>query len=122
MFTRILMAWAASTISLLIVAHVLPGFRVANLQSALIAAVVLGFINGTLGAIIKFFMFPIRLLTLGLASLVINALMLILATQLVQGFKVDGFVPAFLGSILVSVSNWLIREVLPDGKGKQKED
>lgn len=123
MLIRILVAWIASAASLLIVAQFLPGFRVASIQAALIAAVVIGFINGTLGAVLKFFLFPIRLLTLGIASLVINALMLLLATRLVDGFRVDGFTPAFLGSILISVTNWLIRVVLPDGdKGGKKDD
>ncbi len=110
------MAWLASAAAFFVVAHVLPGFHVANVQSALLAALVVGFINGTLGAIIKFFIFPLRILTLGLASVVVNAAMLFLTSQVVTGFKLDGWVPALLGAVALSVIALVLRLMLPDGK------
>ena len=116
--TRLLLNWLISAVSLLIVAHVITGFTVTNFQSALIAAVVIGLVNSTLGLVLKFVSFPFILLTLGIVSLVINALMLMLAANFVDGFSVSGFVPAFIGSILLSISNFVLRMFVPDGKGK----
>ena len=92
----------------------MSGFR-----SALIAAVVIGLINGTLGAVIKFFTFPFRILTLGLLSLVINAAMLLVADQLLDGLRIDTLTAAFLGSILMSVVSTVLRWLIPDGKDKE---
>ena len=118
---KLLLNCVISAVSLLIVAHVIKGFNVASFQSALIAAVVIGLVNGTLGLVLKFFSFPWIILTLGLASLVINALMLMLSAYFVDGFSVDGFIPAFIGSILLSISNFVLRLIAPDVSGKKKE-
>ncbi len=118
---RLLLNWLISAISLLIVAHVIKGFNVASFQSALIAAVVIGLVNSTLGLVLKFLSFPWIILTLGLASLVINALMLMLAAYFVDGFSVDGFIPAFIGSILMSISNFVLRMIAPDLSKKRDE-
>lgn len=111
---KLLLNCLISAVSLLIVAHVIKGFNVVSFQSALFAAVVIGIVNGTLGLVLKFISFPWIILTLGLASLVINALMLMLSAYFVDGFSVDGFVPAFIGSILLSVSNFVLRLFMPD--------
>ena len=109
---NLLLGWLASALSLLVVAYFVPGFHVNTFVTALIAAVVIGFINGTLGFIVKLVTFPLRLLTLGLLSLVINALLIWFATFFVSGFRIDSFVSALLGSILLSLVNWALRLVL----------
>ena len=101
---NLLIRWVISAASLLIVAYFVPGIHVNGFVTALIAAVVIGLVNGTIGALIKLFTFPIRWLTLGLFSLVINALMLMLSAQFVDGFFVSGFMAAFIGSILLSIT------------------
>jgi putative membrane protein len=118
---HLLLKWLASAISLLIVAYFVPGFRVSTFTAALIAAVALGLINGTLGAILKFFTFPVTILTLGIFSLVINALMLMLAASIVPGFTVNGFAAAFVGSILLSLVNWILGLFLPSGDQKHSK-
>lgn len=115
---KLLLGWLASAVALLIVAYFVPGFHVTGLQGALIAAVVIGLINGTLGSVIKFFTFPFRILSLGLLSLVINAAMLLLADQLLDDLKIDTLTAAFFGSILLSVVSTLLRWLIPDGKQK----
>ena len=118
---NLILRWIASAVSLLIVAYFVPGFHINGFYTALIAAVVIGLINGTLGTIIKFFTFPFRLLTLGLLSLVINACMLMLSTQFVEGFKVTDFTAAFIGSVLLTITNAILRLFIPDGdKAKDK--
>jgi putative membrane protein len=112
--TNLLLRWVIGAAALLVVAYFVPGVSVSGFVSALAAAAVIGFINATLGAVIKFFAWPLRVLTLGLVSLVINALMLMLAAALVPGFRVEGFIAAVLGSILLSVvtgaAGWLLGE------------
>ena len=82
--------------------------------AALIAALVIGFINATVGVVLKILTFPLTLVTLGLFWLVINALMLELASALLApGFQVRGFFAAFVGAIVLSLVNmllkWLVR-------------
>lgn len=113
---KLLLGWAASAVALLIVAYVVPGFHVDGIVAALIAAVVIGLINATLGNVIKFLTFPFRLLTLGLLSLVINAVMLKLADVLLDGLRIDTFTAAFLGSILLSLTTMVLKWMIPEDK------
>jgi putative membrane protein len=110
--TRILIDWLVSAVSLLIVAHVIPGFHLSGFGAALIAAVVIGFVNGTLGFVLKIITFPLTIVTLGIFWLFINAMMLLVAAALVPGFRIDGFLPAFFGAIVVSLVNMLLRSIL----------
>jgi putative membrane protein len=109
---KLLIGWAVSAASLLIVAYLLPGIHVSGIKAAFIAAFVIGLVNATLGRVIKFLTFPISVVTLGLFWLVINAVMLLIAARLVDGFRIDGFIPAVLGSVLLTVVNWLLRKIL----------
>jgi len=100
---RLLIHWILSAIALWIVAHFVPGIFVSGPKAALIAALVIGLINATIGLILKVLTFPLTILTLGLFWFVINALMLELAAQFVQGFEVHGFIPALIGAVLMSL-------------------
>jgi putative membrane protein len=111
---NLLVKWLVNAVSLLIVAYIVPGFVVRGFGSALIAALVIGFVNGTLGAILRFLTFPIRLLTLGLFTWVINAAMLLLAAYLVDGFAISGFVAALLGSLVLAIVSTILRWITPD--------
>ena len=110
--TRLLVNWLISALSLVIVANVIRGFQLSGFAAALIAAIVVGFVNGTLGFILKLITFPLSIITLGLFWFVINALMLKLAAALVPGFRIDGFLPAFLGAIVLSLVNMVLQRVL----------
>lgn len=113
MFRRIILNWLLSTIALLATAYLMPGIRVEGFLSAMFAAVVIGLVNGTLGALLKFITFPITLLTLGLFWLVINGLMLWLASELAPGFAIDGFIAAFFGALVLSIINMILRWLTP---------
>jgi putative membrane protein len=106
---RLLLKWLLSGLAVWIVAHVVPGIYVTGPVAALIAALVIGFINATIGALLKIITFPLTLVTLGLFWFVINALMLELASALVSGFQVRGFFAAFVGAILLSLVNMMLR-------------
>ena len=112
--TRLLVHWFLSAIALLIVANVVPGFHVRGLGSALLAAAVIGLVNGTLGLILKIISLPLIILTFGLFLLVVNALMLEFASALVPGFVVNGFVPAFWGAVVLSLIHLVMRAVSRD--------
>ena len=112
---RLLLHWLLSAVTLLLVAHFVPGFHVAGLGSALIAVLVIGLINATLGLILKVLTFPLTIFSFGIFLLVINAAMLMVASRFVSGFRVDGFVPAFIGAVLIFVLNmiwhWMLKSV-----------
>lgn len=109
---KLLVHWLLSAVCLLLVARVVPGIFVTGLGTALIAAVVIGLVNGTLGALLKLLTFPLSVLTFGIFWLVINVLMLKLAALLVPGFQVQGFWPAFWGGVILSFLNLIVRQLL----------
>jgi putative membrane protein len=106
---NILLNWFASALSLLIVAHVIRGFEVTGFGTALIAAIVIGLVNATVGLIVKILTLPLTLVTLGVFWFIINALMLKLAAAVVPGFTIEGFIPAFFGAIVLSLVNLFFR-------------
>jgi putative membrane protein len=106
---NLLLNWLLSTLALVIVTRIVPGFEIASFWSALLASVVVGIVNATVGLILKVITFPLTIVTLGLFWFVINALMLKLAAGLVPGFQIVGFLPAFLGAIVLSIINLLFR-------------
>lgn len=114
---KLLLNWVLSALAVWIVAQVVPGVHVSGAVAALIAALAIGFINATLGALLKIITFPLTLVTLGLFWFVINALMLELASALLSpGFQVHGFLAAFIGAIVLSVVNLLLKALVMPGK------
>lgn len=102
---QILLRWLISALVILTASYILPGVHVASFTTALAAAVVLGIINAILKPLLLLLTLPITLLTFGLFALVINALLILLADNIVPGFSVDGFWWALLFSIVVSIIN-----------------
>ena len=111
---QLLLHWVLSALSLLIVAHVVRGFEVSGFITALVAALVIGLVNSTIGLFLKIVTFPLTILTLGLFWFVINALMLELASWLVPGFIVQGFLSAFLAAVILSLVNLFLRYLVFD--------
>lgn len=110
---RLLVHWLLSAVAVWVMAQVVPGIYVSGPRNALIAALVIGFINATLGFVLKIITFPLTLLTLGLFWFVINALMLEFASALLTpGFQVRGFFAAFIGAIVLSLLNMLLKAIL----------
>ena len=112
---RLLLNWVLSALALWIVAHVITGFHVSGPVAALIAALVIGFVNATLGAFLKIITFPLTVISLGIFWLVINAAMIELASAIVRGFHVDTFGAAFWGAIVLSLVNMLLRWLVGTG-------
>ena len=118
---RLFLHWVLSALALLAVAHFVDGFRISGFLVALIAAVIIGLINGTVGIFLKILTFPVSIITFGIFLLVINALMLKLAAALLPGFQIIGFMPAFWGALLLALLNMLIRWVLKEPQKKEEE-
>ena len=91
-------------------ARLIPGIHLSeDIRTILIVAITLGFLNGIIRPILKFLTIPITILTLGLFLLVINAGMIMLAGNLVDGFSVDGFFPALLFSFVLSIISLIFK-------------
>jgi putative membrane protein len=109
---NLMVHWAISALSLVVVAYLIPGIRIDGLGPALIAPLVIGLVNATIGFILKIVTFPITILSLGIFLFVINALMLMFAASLVPGFAVAGFWSAFFGAIVMSLVSMLLRSLV----------
>jgi putative membrane protein len=109
---HLLFHWLISAASLLLVAYLFPGIDVHHVGAAILAPVVIGLINATIGFLVKIITLPLSILTLGIFWFVINALMLQLAAFLVPGFVIAGFWSAFFGAIVLSLVNMILRSLL----------
>ena len=116
---RLLIKWILSALAVWIVAQIVPGIHVSGPMAALVAALVIGLVNATIGLMVKVITFPLTILTLGLFWFVVNAAMLKLASMLVTGFEVHGFGAALVGALLLSIVSSLLHWlVLPDRKDR----
>jgi putative membrane protein len=116
---RMLLHWVVSALAVWITSRVVPGFYVDGAAAALIAAVVIGLVNATLGLFLKIITFPLTILTLGVFWFVVNAGMLKLASMVVRGFHIQNFTAAFVGGIVLTVVNVLLKWLVmpPPGGG-----
>jgi putative membrane protein len=101
---NLVVRWLIAALTLLVVTKLVPGFVVDSFYAALVVAIVLGLINAVIRPVLLLITLPINLLTLGLFTFVVNALMLQLAATIVKGFEVDGFGAALIGAVVM----WLI--------------
>jgi|ERR1700743_3865000 putative membrane protein len=106
-----LIHWLLSGVALLIVANILPGIQVDGFGAALIAAFVIGLVSATVGLILKIILLPFILISLGVVYFLINGAMLKLAGELVPGFRVDGCLTAVIGSILLTLVDFLLNRL-----------
>jgi len=109
-----LVRWVLMSLSLLIVSYVVRGFFVTGLGPALVAALVFGFLNATLGLLLKIITFPFTVLTLGIFWFVINAIILEITSALVPGFFIKSFFSALLGAIVLTIVNMLLRMLVSE--------
>ena len=101
-----------NAIALIIVAYFLPGVSVTSPVGALVAAFVLGIVNAILRPILIILTLPIQIVTLGLFTFVINALLFWWVGHLNLGLVVDGFWPAFWGAIVLAIVSFLLSSIL----------
>ncbi len=94
-----------STLAVLVTSYILPGVQIEGALTALMVAAVLSFLNAIIKPVLVILTIPITLFTLGFFLLVINAVMILLASRLVPAFHVNGFWTAFLFSLVLSIVN-----------------
>ncbi len=109
---KMLLHVVATAGAILLIAHFIPGIVVANFTTAVIVALVWGFIGLTVKPILKLLTLPITILTLGLFSLVLNALLFWLVGVFVPGFEIAGFIPALEGSVILSLVSGILHAAL----------
>jgi len=110
----LLIQWLLSAVALILVSKIVPGFHVLGLWPALVASLVIGLLNATVGFVLKIITFPLSILTLGIFLLVINAIMILAAAAVVPGFKVNGFAPAFWGAIVLAIVGMVIKALVKE--------
>jgi putative membrane protein len=119
---RLLLRWLITAVSLVVASNVVPGISITDQNgwfAVLVMAAVFGLVNAFIRPLLTLLSCPLILLTLGLFTLVINAICFMLSSWIAQnffgaGFIVDGFFPALLGSIVVSIVVFLLSLFLPD--------
>jgi putative membrane protein len=109
---KLILKWLLSAAALLFVAYVYSGVQVQNFTSALIAAFVIGLFNVVLRPVLVVLTLPVTIVTVGLFLFVINALMFWAAASVLDGFHVNGFAAALLGSLIYSLLGVLIESAL----------
>jgi putative membrane protein len=111
---RILIRWLILTAAILAAAYLVDGIVVTGFWAAFFAAAILGLLNVFFKPLLIILTLPVNILTLGLFTLVINAVLLKIASALIAGFDVHGFWPAVLGAVIISVVSWLLSTLISD--------
>lgn len=104
--------WLINAVALYVTALLVPGITLRGIVPTLVAAAVLGIVNALIRPLLLVLTLPINVLTLGLFTLVINAVLLLLTAALVPGFTVRGFWAALLGTIVLSLISFAISHLV----------
>lgn len=107
MIARFLLRAAVAALGLWLATELIGGFSIVSPGTLVLAALLLGICNALVRPVLVLLTLPITVLTLGLFLLVVNAAMLGLVALLLPGFAISGFLPALLGSLIVSVTGWI---------------
>lgn len=111
-----ILRWSINLLALIVAGAAIKGIRIQSLGMGILAAGILGVVNAVIRPVVLVLTLPINLLTLGLFTLVINAAMLKLVSDVVPGLEIETFGAAFLGALLISVISWALN-VLVSGDG-----
>lgn len=111
---NLILRWVLNALGVLLVAYLVPGIHVSGFYAALIVALVLGILNALVRPILIFLTLPINILTLGLFTLVINALLLWFVATVVKGFAIAGFGAAFWGALVLWLVGWFTSAMLKE--------
>ena len=102
---------AINVFALLIVEYLVPGFRLANLWTAIVAAVAIGVVNTFIKPVLQLIALPISLLTFGIAAFLINVLLLWGTSKVVPGFEIATFTTALVASIALALVTWFLHKI-----------
>jgi len=104
----IFLRWLILTVAIITTSYLLGGIHVSGFFSAFFAAAILGILNAFFRPLLLLLTLPLNILTLGLFTFVINAIMLMMASGIIPGFEVHGFWSAVFGSLLISIISWFL--------------
>ena len=107
---QLILPLAINVFALVVVDYLLPGFSLANLQTAIVAAIVIGIVNTFIKPLVQLIALPISLLTFGITAFLINVLLLWLSSKVVPGFAIDTFTTAILASIVLSLVSLFLHQ------------
>ena len=110
-----LLHWGITAIALWVASHIFKGVRFTSTSALIVSALLLGFANAVVKPLLIILTLQLTLVSFGLFLLVINALMILMVSGLVKGFKVSSFWTAFFASIFVSILSIFLEAVLPNG-------
>ena len=113
----LLIRWLILTAAIMVASYLIDGIRVGGFGSAFFTAAVVGLLNAFFRPILLILTLPINILTLGLFTFVINALILKMASGVIPGFDVYGFWSAVFGSLIISAVNWFLTSFINE-KGR----
>ena len=105
---KILLKWLALTCAVLATSYLISGIAVNSFLTALFVALIIGLINTFIKPVVSLLTLPVNILTLGLFGIILNALFFWFASLVVSGFVITGFIPALIGSVVVSLIMWII--------------
>lgn len=106
--TRLVLKWVLNCFALFFVMKLVPGIQIDQFSALLLGTLAIALLNTFLRPLVLLLTLPVNLLTMGLFTLVINGLMFQLAARLVSGFRIDGFLTAFLAALLYSVFSFVL--------------
>ena len=115
---RLLLTWVVNAIALIALPYVFSSIKVDSFPTALLVAVVLGFVNAIIRPVLVILTLPVTILTLGLFILVINGLLFRAVGSFWPGFHVDGFWAGVFGAIVYSIISWILSSILMPSKEK----
>ncbi len=104
----LLINWLLSSLALFITAKVVDGFEIKDFKSSMIASVVIGLLNMTIRWVLLILTLPINILTLGLFTFVVNAIILKIASKLMDSFQIKGWGPAIIGAVVLALVNMIL--------------
>lgn len=107
-FLNLIIRWLVLALGVTLAEKIVPGIHCEDARTLMVVVVLLSFFNAVLRPLLVLFTLPFIVLTLGLGLVVINALLFLLVSRLVEGFHVDGFWAAFWGAIIVGITNLLL--------------
>jgi len=110
----LLLRWLILTLGIIIASYLLEGIHVSGFVPAFFAAALLGILNALFRPVLILLTLPINILSLGLFTFVINALMLMMVSEVISGFEVHGFWTAVFGSLIISIISWLLNSFISD--------
>jgi len=120
--TGLLIRFVVGALALGVTSYIVPGLHAENVPALLVAALILGLLNAVIRPVLILLTLPINLLTLGLFTFVINAAMLGATAGLVPGFSIDGFGPALIGAIALSIISGMLNWLVKDAREKRRDD